>query len=214
MSEIITLENQVLKKLSQLPNNPGVYKFFSPQKKILYIGKAKNISSRTKSYFSNIRNNSNKLKALISEASFLEITLTSNELEALLLEQHLIKEHHPKFNIQFKEAPVQTLTSHILSAPTRKIVIESLKSAEQTEDLQDTISNAWEVTNFVYETLKEKYPKETPEKLGKRSKRALDFLVAKNETFGKEFTITDWKGDHNLKKEDIIRASKEINLFQ
>ena len=71
MSEIITLENQVLKKLSQLPNNPGVYKFFSPQKKILYIGKAKNISSRTKSYFSNIRNNSNKLKALISEASFL-----------------------------------------------------------------------------------------------------------------------------------------------
>ena len=119
-----------------------------------------------------------------------------------------------KFNIQFKEAPVQTLTSHILSAPTRKIVIESLKSAEQTEDLQDTISNAWEVTNFVYETLKEKYPKETPEKLGKRSKRALDFLVAKNETFGKEFTITDWKGDHNLKKEDIIRASKEINLFQ
>ena len=103
MSEIITLENQVLKKLSQLPNNPGVYKFFSPQKKILYIGKAKNISSRTKSYFSNIRNNSNKLKALISEASFLEITLTSNELEALLLEQHLIKEHHPKFNIQFKD---------------------------------------------------------------------------------------------------------------
>ena len=119
-----------------------------------------------------------------------------------------------KFNIQFKEAPVQTLTSHILSAPTRKIVIESLKSAEQTEDLQDTISNAWEVTNFVYETLKEKYPKETPEKLGKKSKRALDKLVAKNETFGKEFTITNWKGDHNLKKEDIIRASKEINLFQ
>ena len=103
MSEIITLENQVLKKLSQLPNNPGVYKFFSPQKKILYIGKAKNISSRTKSYFSNIRNKSNKLKALISEASFLEITLTSNELEALLLEQHLIKEHRPKFNIQFKD---------------------------------------------------------------------------------------------------------------
>ena len=119
-----------------------------------------------------------------------------------------------KFNIQFKEAPVQTLTSHILSAPTRKIVIESLKSAEQTEDLQDTISKAWEVTNFVYETLKEKYPKETPEKLGKKSKRALDKLVAKNETFGKEFTITNWKGDHNLKKEDIIRASKEINLFQ
>ena len=103
MSEIIALENQVLKKLNQLPNNPGVYKFFSSQKKILYIGKAKNLSIRTKSYFSNIKNKSNKLKALISEASFLEITLTSNELEALLLEQHLIKEHRPKFNIQFTQ---------------------------------------------------------------------------------------------------------------
>ena len=103
MSEIISLENQVLKKLNHLPNSPGIYKFFNAQKKILYIGKAKNLSSRTKSYFSNIKNKSNKLKSLISEARLLEITLTSNELEALLLEQHLIKKHLPKFNVQFKD---------------------------------------------------------------------------------------------------------------
>jgi hypothetical protein len=116
-----------------------------------------------------------------------------------------------KFNTQFKEAPIQTLTSHILSKPTRKLVLESLKSAEQTEDLQDTISNAWEVTNYVYGILKDGYPKDTPEQLGKRSKRVLDTLVPENEIFGKEFTITDWAGDHNLKKEDILRAGKETN---
>ena len=113
-----------------------------------------------------------------------------------------------KFNIQFKEAPVQTLTSHILSAPTRKIVIESLKSAEQTEDLQDTISNAWKLTNFVYKTVKKAYPKDTAKQLGRKSKRVLDTIVPENELFGEEFTVDDFPSE-----EDIKRASKESVLF-
>ena len=120
-----------------------------------------------------------------------------------------------QFSIKFKDAPVRTLTDHILSAPTRKMVLESLQSAEQTEDLQDTISNAWKVTNFVYKTLKDEYPNDTSEQLGKRSKRVLDTVVPKNEVFGKEFTISKyWSSDVDLSKQQVIRASKESVLFE
>jgi len=120
-----------------------------------------------------------------------------------------------QFSIKFKDAPVRTLTDHILSAPTRKMVLESLQSAEQTEDLQDTISNAWKVTNFVYKTLKEEYPNDTQEQLGKKSKRVLDTVVPENEVFGKEFTISKyWSSDVDLAKEEVIRAAKESVLFK
>jgi hypothetical protein len=157
-----------------------------------------------------IVNNNKPLKTAITSYENLQAYKANLQAEMNVLTTAQ-KISDAKFNTQFKEAPIQTLTSHILSKPTRKLVLESLKSAEQTEDLQDTISNAWEVTNYVYGILKDGYPKDTPEQLGKRSKRVLDTLVPENEIFGKEFTITDWAGDHNLKKEDILRAGKETN---
>ena len=51
MSEIIELGGHVLKKLSELPKDPGIYKFLDKRREVLYIGKAKNLSNRTKSYF-------------------------------------------------------------------------------------------------------------------------------------------------------------------
>ena len=103
MSNIIYLGDGVLKELHELPNTPGIYKFLNEDKEIIYIGKAKDLSRRTKSYFSNLKNKTRKLKTLISETHFLDITITSTELEALLLEQHSIKQHRPKFNVQFKD---------------------------------------------------------------------------------------------------------------
>jgi hypothetical protein len=114
-----------------------------------------------------------------------------------------------KFNIQFEEAPIETLTNHVLSAPTRKLVLDSLASAEDPADLQDTISDAWELTNHVYKALKEANPKDTPKQLGRKSKRVLDTIVPENELFGEEFTVDDFPS-----KEDIVRASKENNLFR
>ena len=104
MSEIIELGGHVLKKLSELPKDPGIYKFLDKRREVLYIGKAKNLSNRTKSYFTKLNNRSKKLKTLIAESRFLEITLTSSELEALLLEQYSIKQYLPKFNVQFKDS--------------------------------------------------------------------------------------------------------------
>ena len=88
--------------LRGLPKNPGIYKFICQKGSTLYIGKAKSIKGRVASYFRN-SNKSQKLQSLIRESSFLDITLTGTELEALLLEQHLIKEVKPKFNVQFKD---------------------------------------------------------------------------------------------------------------
>ena len=89
--------------LHDLPKNPGVYKFLDESKKTIYIGKAKNLRNRISSYFANSSNKTKKLKKLVYLLKSIEITITNSELEALLLEQYLIKEKKPKFNVQFKD---------------------------------------------------------------------------------------------------------------
>ena len=89
--------------LKDLPKEPGIYKFLDEKKIPLYIGKAKNIKNRVPSYFKNSKNRTKKIKSLIKESRYLDMALTKNELEALLLEQYLIKEVKPKFNVQFKD---------------------------------------------------------------------------------------------------------------
>ena len=103
MPNSISLTDKKTKNLNFLPNEPGIYKFLDSENEVIYIGKAKNLRKRVKSYISSSKNQSRKLKRLISESIFLEITVTNSELEALLLEQHLIKEIKPKYNVQFKD---------------------------------------------------------------------------------------------------------------
>ena len=97
MQNSIRLSDKKLNNLNFLPTEPGIYRFLNSQKQIIYIGKAKNLRKRVKSYFSESKNQSRKLKRLMSESIFLEMTITTSELEALLLEQHSIKELKPKF---------------------------------------------------------------------------------------------------------------------
>jgi len=103
MLNSIRLSNKKINYLNLLPKEPGIYKFLDSDKKIIYIGKAKNLRKRVKSYFSKSKAQSRKLMRLRSESVFLEITITNTELEALLLEQHSIKELKPKYNVQFKD---------------------------------------------------------------------------------------------------------------
>tara|TARA_Y100001970_G_scaffold44453_1_gene55512 strand:- start:34 stop:1875 length:1842 start_codon:yes stop_codon:yes gene_type:complete len=100
----IPTSNEGLKALlKSLPKRPGVYKFLNKSSESLYIGKAKDLSSRIPYYFTESQNKAKKTKKLITDSYYLEVTLTSNELEALLLEQHLIKEERPNYNVQFKD---------------------------------------------------------------------------------------------------------------
>ena len=92
----------IRKKIVNLTNNPGVYKMLSEKNEILYVGKAKSIPNRLKSYVSEsylpIRT-----ERMLSLTRKLETTTTSNESEALLLEANLIKKHKPRFNILLRD---------------------------------------------------------------------------------------------------------------
>jgi excinuclease ABC subunit C len=98
-------KNIINKKIefSKLPQNPGVYLFKDELKNIIYVGKAKNLKNRIKSYFLN-NNLSSKTKVLMKNAKFLDFIISNNELEALLLENKLIKKYKPKYNILLKDS--------------------------------------------------------------------------------------------------------------
>ena len=96
-----TKTKEIFSKEKDLPKLPGVYKFFDEKNKILYIGKAKNLSNRLKSYLSSSKDR--KKNELIDKIKFLEIFLTKTESDALLLEQNLIRKFKPPFNVQFRD---------------------------------------------------------------------------------------------------------------
>jgi excinuclease ABC subunit C len=86
--------------LKDIPELPGVY-HFRDDEKILYIGKAKNLKKRVKSYFTGKK--SIKERRIVEQAKSLDYTATSNEFEALILEENEIKEHQPKYNVRLKD---------------------------------------------------------------------------------------------------------------
>ncbi|HOV13892.1 MAG TPA: GIY-YIG nuclease family protein, partial [Spirochaetota bacterium] len=88
--------------LAQIPKQPGVYIYKNMEKEIIYIGKASNLFNRVKSYFN--RNNDIKTKTLVRKINSIEYLVTNNEVEALLLENNLIKQYKPKYNIQLKDS--------------------------------------------------------------------------------------------------------------
>ena len=97
------LGKEVIKKeLPLVPKLPGVYKMLNSKDEILYVGKAKNLPNRLKNYVSE-KNHIIRTERMLSQTKKLEITTTTNESEALLLEANLIKKHKPKFNILLKD---------------------------------------------------------------------------------------------------------------
>ncbi|MDC0417887.1 excinuclease ABC subunit UvrC [Candidatus Pelagibacter sp.] len=92
----------IKKELPLIPKSPGVYKMLNQKGDILYVGKAKNLPNRLKSYVSE-KNHIIRTERMLSQTAKLEITITANESEALLLEANLIKKNKPKFNILLKD---------------------------------------------------------------------------------------------------------------
>ncbi len=92
----------IKKELPLIPKLPGVYRMLNSVNEILYVGKAKNLPNRLKSYVSE-KNHIIRTERMLSQTKRLEVTTTSNESEALLLEANLIKKFKPKFNILLKD---------------------------------------------------------------------------------------------------------------
>lgn len=96
------MTESIKNKLENLPANPGVYQFFDKSQKIIYVGKAKNLRNRVRSYFQN-GITSLKTLAMVSKVEDLQLIVTDSEVEALVLENNLIKEYKPRYNINLKD---------------------------------------------------------------------------------------------------------------
>lgn len=90
-------------ELKKLPDQPGVYLMHSKTDEIIYVGKAINLKRRVSSYFRKMNNRSAKIEKMITLIDYFEYIVTDSELEALVLENNLIKEHRPKYNTMLKD---------------------------------------------------------------------------------------------------------------
>src|SRR6188474_472131 len=89
--------------VSRLPESPGVYRFYSAEDVLIYVGKAKSIKKRVSSYFSKSTGVNRKTLRLVSEIRRIDYTVSNSEFDALLLENNFIKQNQPKYNILLKD---------------------------------------------------------------------------------------------------------------
>ena len=90
-------------EIPKLPHQPGIYKYFNSADEIIYIGKAKDLRKRVSSYFTRATGVNRKTLKLVSEVAVLEVVIVNSEFDALLLENSLIKQYQPKYNILLKD---------------------------------------------------------------------------------------------------------------
>ena len=108
-------------ELKKLPDKPGVYIMHDKHDTIIYVGKAKILKNRVRQYFQSNKNHSAKVVQMVSHIAYFEYIVTDSELEALVLECNLIKEHRPKYNTMLKDDK---------SYPFIKVTIVILKNNE------------------------------------------------------------------------------------
>ena len=94
---------QIEEELKKLPGKPGVYIMHGEKDEIIYVGKAISLKNRVRQYFQSSRNKGAKIEQMVTHITRFEYIITDSELEALVLECNLIKEHRPKYNTMLKD---------------------------------------------------------------------------------------------------------------
>ena len=104
MSTLLESKSDALReKLDNLPTDSGVYKHLDGDGSVLYVGKAKNLRSRVRSYYQDSRNRSERINVMVRKAEDVEVIVTDTEVEALILENNLIKELQPRYNVNLRD---------------------------------------------------------------------------------------------------------------
>ena len=93
----------IQEELKKLPGKPGVYLMHDEKDEIIYVGKAVSLKNRVRQYFQSSRNKTAKIEQMVSHIARFEYIITDSELEALVLECNLIKEHRPRYNTMLKD---------------------------------------------------------------------------------------------------------------
>ena len=95
--------DRIAMRLKTIPENPGVYQHLDEQGNVIYVGKARNLQRRVSSYFSHYDDKSAKIKMLVRHIYDIRVTVVATEVDALLLENNLIKRYQPRYNSMLKD---------------------------------------------------------------------------------------------------------------
>jgi excinuclease ABC subunit C len=150
--------------IANLPQKPGCYLYKDAQEHIIYIGKAKNIRKRVAQYFQK-KNHDDKTRVLVQHIADMDYIITSNEIEALLLENTLIKKHQPKYNIDLKDAK-QFAYLEITAETFPRLQLLREKKEGMGELFGPFVSGAAreEISHFLINTFKIRTCKKLPKK--------------------------------------------------
>ncbi len=175
--------NDVLEsKLKNIPALPGIYQFKNDKGKVIYVGKAINLRNRVKSYFHNSIS-SPKTLALVKKINDLELIITDNEIEALVLENNLIKELKPRYNILLKDDksfPSIKITNEMFPRiyPTRRVFRDGSKYFGPYTDVK-SMKSSLRMINQIFKIRSCKL-NITPEAIDKKKfKVCLDYHIKK-----------------------------------
>lgn len=178
------MDELLKQKLENLPNSPGIYQYKNDKGKIIYVGKAKNLRNRVKSYFHG-STDSPKTAILVSKIADIELIITANEIEALVLENNLIKQIKPHYNINLKDDktfPYIRVTNELFPQifPTRTIIRDGSKYFGPYTDVKNMknslrmISKLFKIRSCKYDITNEAIEK-------KKIKICLDYHIKKCE---------------------------------
>lgn len=205
------------------PSSSGVYLWRNPEGTVIYVGKAKNLKNRLSSYFAG--NKDIKTRLLISHAQSIEYIKTANEYEAFLLENNLIKNYTPKYNINLKDGksyPVLRITKEQFPRlfKTRSVVHDGSTYFGPFPDVGA-------LDTFI-ETLYRLYPLRHCKKFKKREAPCMYYHIGRckapccskiseqsyKEFFGEIFQLLEGKGEETVRhlQEEMKKAAKELNF--
>ena len=123
----------IQEELKKLPGKPGVYIMHGQQDEIIYVGKAVSLKNRVRQYFQSSRGKSVKIASMVPRISRFEYIVTDSELEALVLENNLIKEHRPKYNTMLKDDKTYPYIRVTLGEPYPRVVLARSMKKDQSK---------------------------------------------------------------------------------
>ncbi len=146
----------MLERLSDIPDKPGVYMFKDENKTVLYVGKAKGLRSRVRSYFQKSSHLDERKAAMVKIVKDFEYTVTGNELEAFVLEANLIKQFRPRYNILLRDDKSYPYLKLTLSEqwPRLEVVRRIKKDGSKYYGPYVPSGDMWNILSFIRNTFK------------------------------------------------------------
>ncbi len=231
----MSIEFDIQEELKKLPTNPGVYLMHDANDTIIYVGKAINLRNRVRSYFRESTKKSLKIQKMVTHIQYFEYIITDSELEALVLENNLIKEHNPHYNTMLKDDKTYPYIKVTLGEEYPRVLFSREMKKDRSRYFgpftsAGAVNDAVELTNKLFElrTCRKKFPRDfgierpclnyhihqcmapcrgcvSREEYGDRIKQALEFLNGNFKTVMKELEDKMNEASENMEFEEAIR---------